>query len=240
MSSFVKIKILLVLLISIALGYATHIFLIGFQTEVEVVVASRDIIEGEVIRDEMLRTIKVRKKEKDDLAPRSVSSTAELEGKMSLLPIPEGKPIDMKSDVVTIDTERLTAENGAAINEDGISASYTLNADERLIGIQLSDASTAHLTRGDLVDILGVYDKEESGFTTLVLAQSKKVFDIKKLGEEGESEGANVVLKVTPEEGAAITTLENIGKIQLMLSSKRGKQVNKTYYDLTQITADIQ
>lgn len=238
MTSFVKIRIVLVIFIAIILSYTAYMILQSWKTEVDVVVAAIEIPELTIITPDMLRIEKVTLSFRDSLAPRSVPTKDRLENKLAKVNIPAGRPIDSVYDVVTVDGTKLTTDEYGNPNlNEGVSESYILERSERLVAVPVDKESTftvreantqtgasgtvvtTKLKKGDLVDVLATYTNENNFQSSVLIAQKVLVHQVEAPSEDGSEESMIVTFRTIPDIAADIAFMKNVGTIDLIMSS---------------------
>jgi Flp pilus assembly protein CpaB len=254
MNSFVKIRIVLVIFIAMILSYTAYMILQSWKTEVDVVVAAVEIPELSLITPDMLRVEKVVLALRDTLAPRSVPTKDKLENKLAKVRIPAGRPIDSVYDVVSVEQDRISTDSlGRPDVSQGISESYILDRNERLIAVPVDISSTltlreivrgasretkminTKLRKGDLVDVVATYTAQNNEQASVLLAQRVLVHQV-EVSEDGDSqERSIVILRTTPDIALDINFMRNAGKIDLILTPVNGIESNTRELNISKI-----
>lgn len=229
MNSYVTIKIVLTVVLAVILGVVVNSYLQTYNTEDVVIVASREIEEAEIIKDEMLREENVRLKEKEQLAPSSSDSKEDFIGKIARNSIPAGRPLNMANDVID-DSGSVTLDSrGQPIVRTDVSESYALGDTQRIVTLELPPSSTfqGRIVKDDLVDVLGTYEDDEGDVELLVLAQGIRVHRVEEIDdmEMGGDGNRLVSFIVTPDEGVRMTLFTHLGYIDLMLASPKSQAI---------------
>jgi hypothetical protein len=254
MTSLVKIRIVLVIFIAISLSFTVYMILQSYKTEINVIVAAVAIPEFTLITPEMLRVEKVTLALRDSLAPRSVQTKDMIEGKLSKVNIPAGRPIDSVYDVISLDNSRVATDSSGRPNLGaGISESYTLQRGERLIAVPVDVSSTytlretltegtrkitqinTKLLRGDLVDVIATYTTAENEQASILLAQKVSVHQVEVPEGDASRDGLSVILKTTPDIALDITFMKNIGKIDLIMGPVNGIDLNTRDLNISKV-----
>jgi pilus assembly protein CpaB len=227
MSFFTKLKIVLLLLISVLLFYLTSEFLNSYQIDQTVLVAAVDINEREIIKPEMLLKKNVRERERFIIAPKSAKNPKDLIGTLTKTKIPAGKVIDTVEDVIKVDGTSVALNNfGETFIDPDVSQSYFIKPNQRLVAIKLESENSLSnkLQKGDIVDVIGSYQDKYDAKITLVIAQHVEVHDVAKISkEEKGKEAQNIVLKLGMQQAGDAIWMKNNGQVDLLLSSVNSK-----------------
>ncbi len=184
----------------------------------EVVIAAGDISPGTVLSGQSVKTVSWPVKV---IPPKSVSSLREVEGRVVMVPIPQGNPVLFS----------MLAPEGTAAGLSGI-----LPDEKRALTVKVDEVSGVggFIRPGDHVDVLvdlALKQEEKEHFSKTIL------HDIAVLttGQIWQTKGDNkpvvvntVTLELTPHESEVLNLASNEGKIRLALRNRNNKTVAQT------------
>lgn len=222
MSKYTKIKIILLLILSVIISVSAYRFLNSLKSETTVVIAVGDIDERTWIRPEMLKEIGVRSCDKDILAPDAVTSIDELQFSISKVKIEKDKPINSKEDVI-IGTMQSLLNNKVILENGEINDAYFITSNTRLLTIRVDSHGAVgnKLMTGDHVDVIFTTTNQNANNFSVTLLQHIEIFDIEQK-EKGAEGYQNVCLVVTPQQAVDLTYAKRTGRIDLTLNPVKG------------------
>ncbi|MDD4047307.1 MAG: RcpC/CpaB family pilus assembly protein, partial [Clostridia bacterium] len=213
MPLYTKIKIILILLLSIIIAFLTHNYLKSLRDETTVVIAIQEIKERTLITPEMLKEIGVRNREKELLIPNAVSSLEEMEFAVALKDIQTGSVINRLNDVIA-GTKQSLVEN-KVINEDGeINNSYFISNNMRIMTMEVDSQGAVNntLKAGDWIDIICTLDTENEGNFSNTILQHIKIYEVKDILEEEEKASPqNISVILTPQQAVDLAFAKRNG-----------------------------
>jgi pilus assembly protein CpaB len=182
-----------------------------------VVIAVRDISPGTPLSSRLVKTVSWPLKV---IPPKAVSSMREIEGRVVMVPIPQGNPILLS----------MLAPEGTAAGLSGI-----LTDGKRALTVKVDEVAgvAGFLHPGDHVDVLVDLPIKEATehFSKTILHDIL----ILTTGQIWEQKGENkpvvvntVTLEVTPQEAEVLNLASNEGKIRLALRNRNNKIVAET------------
>lgn len=236
MSLYTKLKIILSFVLALIISILVYNYINSLKEEVSVVVAAKDIPQRVWIEQDMLKVVKLRKSDKEILAPNAAPDLKYMENAISKIDISSGKVINKNTDIIAGSIQTLTDEK--VINKDRtINYEYFIDGNHRLVTVRVDSQGAVNnmLKNGDYVDIIYTSTISSNLFSADIL-QHIEVFSIEKIRDNDGESYQNITLSVTPQEAVDIVFAKRNGKIDLVLNAKNGEEELITPSNLKKIT----
>jgi pilus assembly protein CpaB len=224
MSLYTKLKIIISIILAAIISIAAYSYMSSLSDEETIVLAAVDIPRRVWIKPDMLKEVKIRKSDRNILAPNAITDISHLENAISLTDIKSGKVLDKHADVITGSKEMLMDEN--IINRDGsINDAYFIKKNQRLVTVRVDShgAVSNTLKAGDFVDIIFSYSDGSKSFSIDIL-QHIEVYSVQKISSDKGESAQNITLVATPQQAVDIVFAKRNGTIDLVLNTESGEK----------------
>ena len=221
MSFYTKLKIVLIMIISIMVSFFTYTYLKNLKDNVTVVIAMQDIDAHTIIKPEMIQEVEISRKDKEILAKDGFATKIELENAISNVKIEKNKVIIKNEDVIAGTKEEMI-EKKAMLENGEINNSYFVSDNKRITTVSLDSEGAVgnKLNIGDYVDVIFSLTGDEKTSFSATIIQHVEIYDIE--GSGSLEAAKNISLIVTPQQAADITYAKRQGKVDLALDSLNG------------------
>lgn len=218
MSFYTKIKIVLVIILSVIVSFFTYKYLKNLKNDTTIIMATQDIDAHTMIKPEMIKEVEISKRDKETVEKGAFTTREELANAISNIKIKKGKAIIKNDDVISGTKEELIGKNVMFENGE-INAAYFISDNKRIttIALDLEGAVGNKLNKGDSVDVIFTHTGDGRGSFSTIIMQHIEIYDI-----ENASSVKNISLIVTPQQAVDITYAKRQGKVDLALDSSRG------------------
>lgn len=224
MQFYTKLKIILIILLAIIISYFTYSYLNSLKDETTIVVAAQDINEHTLIKREMLKEVRISKKDKDLLAKNTFSNIDELDEGITKTKILKDKPIDKTDDVITGTKEELRAKN--VIDEKNeINQAYFIAEDKKVATVRVDSQGAVgnNLSIGSFVDVIFTSNNDNNNSFSKIIMNHIKVTSVQEITNKSNGdESQNISLLVSAQQAIALSFAKRNGKVDLVLDSSQG------------------
>ncbi len=183
----------------------------------QVIIAAGDISPGTAISGAQVKVVSW---PPEVIPPKSASATSEVEGRVVMVPIPQGNPILFS----------MLAPEGTAAGLSGI-----LTDGKRALTVKVDEVAgvAGFIHPGDHVDVLVDLQLTEGNehFSKTILSDILILTAGQIWEQKGDSKPVvvnTVTLEVTPEESEVLNLASNEGKIRLALRNRNNKTIAQT------------
>lgn len=217
-----KTRLFLIIILSFLISLGSYIYLSGIKETTQVVIAVQDILPRTKIMPNMVKTIIIRKRESDLLAPKAFRSIEQVTGLTTKTRIEAGEVL--KADSRKIQYE-ISNKNSFADKESENKRNIDPE-DMRVLGISVDSQGVVgnELKQGDLVDVIFTSKEQQLNSFAVTIIQHVEVFSIASGDEEGGLKGQQVInLLVTPEQAVSLALAKRNGSIDLVLNPSGGE-----------------
>lgn len=231
MPLYTKIKIVLVLFLSMLISLLTYSYLKSLREETTIVIAVQEIKEKSWIKPEMLKEVGIRKREKEILAPDAFSTIKGLEYAVALTDIKQGSIINRKCNVIA-GTKQSLLEKKVITEDEKINTSYFISKNMRIMTVKVDSHGALNniLKTGDWVDVIYTANTKEQGQFSATILQHIKVDSVQEPTDRDAS-SQNISLILTPQQAVDLTFSKRNGTIDLVLNPLNGE--NEIVYPVT-------
>lgn len=223
MSFYTKLKIVLIVILSIIVSFFTYTYLKNLKDDTTIVIATQDIDAHTIVKPEMIQEVEISKNDKEIFEEDALTTKKELENAISKVKIKKGKAIIKDDDVITGTKEELI-EKKAMLENGDINDSYFISDNKRITTVALDTEGSVgnKLNTGDYVDVIFTHTGDEQNSFSTTIMQHIEIYDVKNEGNGNTDSSENISLIVNPEQAVDITYAKRNGKVDLTLDSSKG------------------
>lgn len=223
----IKIRIVVIILLSVILGYLGYTYFINLNKEIEIVVINQEIEARTIIKEEHLKRIKVRESDKNALYKNVIQKEKEAVGLVTRRKLHAMTPVQIN------DTDFVINEESLALTKEGTADNtFFIPEDKRLVAFSVDSTGAINNTvkKGDYIDI--IYTSKEAstgGIYSRMILQHMEVFDIENTNanENGIAlQKQNIIVVASPEECLDITLAGRNGTLDCVLNPLEGQYNN--------------
>lgn len=231
MSLYTKLKVVLIIILSIFVSLFTYNYLKNLKDDTTVVVSTEDINPHTIIKPEMIQEIEISKRDKENFEKDAIISKSNFEYAISNAKIKKGDVISKNGNVIAGSKEELI-EKKAMLENGEVNDSYFISENSRITTVTLDSEGAVgnKLNIGDYVDVIFSHTGDEKTSFSTTIMQHVEIYDIQKSGSLDSAKDISLI--VTPQQATDITYAKRQGKIDLAINSLSGDSQTASFANL--------
>ncbi|HEY3366956.1 MAG TPA: Flp pilus assembly protein CpaB [Symbiobacteriaceae bacterium] len=211
-----RLRLFWAALLALVTAWGVHTYLGSLQETEPVLVATREIPARTLVTADMVKTIQVGRKDRDQLAANAFHAAADVTGRYARRAFEAGEVLRNRPGDFTAPGEVRAGASGT----DGALADF-LPAGSRGETLKLDAQAMLgkHLKAGDRVDVIFTSKSDSTGgvYASLVV-QQVLVLDIERKTDGSADDSVLVTVAVTPEQAVELALAKRTGSVDLALN----------------------